>query len=77
MVTPRDILVEAERRRGEMAWADRERLVRRVMQHKTPSTNRYQRWLAGLGAQLEAWEGRLRGHYDEPLSISGAARQER
>ena len=77
MVTQRDILVEAERRRAEMAWADKERRIRRVTRHNAPSANGYQGWLAGLGVQLQAWGDRLQGRYDEPLSISGSAQHER
>jgi hypothetical protein len=76
MITQRDILAEAERRRNEIARAETERLIRRVMRNNAPSPNGRQRWLTRLGGQLETWGHSLQARYDEPLIISGAAQHE-
>jgi hypothetical protein len=79
MIPQRDLLAvssEMERRRKDIAWAEKERLVRRVIKRNAPSSNGYQHWLARLGAQLETWGTHLQARYDESLSISGAAQQE-
>jgi hypothetical protein len=67
---------EMERRQADIAWANKERRVRGVMERSGTATTSYHHWLARLGVQLETWGTRLQGRYDEPLSMSGAAQQE-
>jgi hypothetical protein len=76
MITQRDILVEAERRKHEIARAETERQIQHAMGHNRPSISGYQHWLTRLGAQLEIWGHGLQARYDETLSVSSASQQE-
>jgi hypothetical protein len=66
MFTGRDVLVGRERRRDAMAFAEKERLIRSVTRVHPPFGERYQRWLARLGARLVVWGHQLQDRYAQP-----------
>ena len=63
MITGQDILVVREQRRDALAYAERERLVRQVLQRNPPSVKRHQLWLVRLGEHMVSWGQRLQTRY--------------
>jgi hypothetical protein len=73
MFTGRDVLVMRERQRDAMAWAEKGRLIRSATGVRPPFRERYQRWLARLGAWLVVWGQHLQDRYAQstvrPLAL--------
>jgi hypothetical protein len=77
MVTQRDIMVEAERRKELVARMEKDQLIRRMTRQEAPRAKTHQLWLARLGAKLETWGCHLQARYGKSLSIPSAAQQRR
>jgi hypothetical protein len=58
-----DLAGEAERRKDEMAQAERHRLSREVPKLQSSRTARYQRWMARLGDLMVAWGCQLQTRF--------------
>jgi hypothetical protein len=74
MLTQKDMLAiaaERERRQDDIAWAERQRVIRRVMHQDAQPVHRHHRWLARLGQLLVRW-GRSLQTWDGTESSIGA-----
>lgn len=76
MLTFYDYLVEAERRRGEIVAAEKERLARQVSRPGWWMPRPWKRWLLRLGERLVVWGCRLQARYAHALDVSGALQAE-
>lgn len=77
MITQRDVLYAAERRRDDMAFAQRQRLTSQALRADGLSRKRYHYWLASLGKQLVSWGSRLQERYADALALSSTVQQGR
>jgi hypothetical protein len=77
MITQKDVLYAAERRRDDMAFAQRQRLISQVMRADGLPHKRYRYWLARLGKQLVSWGCHLQERYADALTLSSTAQQGR
>ena len=67
--------VEAERRKDEIAFAEKERLIRRILKKDSSLSQSYRRWLARLGTQMVSWGNRLQARYADALATSALPRE--
>ena len=65
MITLGDYLVEVERRKNEIAWAEQYRLSRQLPRHASSLEKRSRHLLARLGKLLVAWGCRLQTRFIE------------
>jgi hypothetical protein len=72
MTTYYDYLDEVERRRDDIATAERERMARQVSRSGAPRRARVNRWLVALGGLLVVWGCRLQTRFGSGLAVSGA-----
>lgn len=63
MITERDFMYVKEIRKDALAHAQRERLIRLVTERRTSFWERYQSWLAKLGAWMVVHGQRLQARY--------------
>ena len=75
MFLEREYRVAQERRKDQLAWAEKQRLIRMVLANQ-PSRRRYRRWMARIGAQMVLWGSRLQARYADTL-IAASAMPER
>ena len=60
-------LIAAARRKDDLRFATKERLIQQAVREASSFSKRYRRWLARLGGQLVAWGSRLEARYAEPF----------
>jgi hypothetical protein len=72
MFLERNYQVAQERCRDTLAWAEQERLIRKIRADRTSLRYRYQCWLAWLGARLVRWGSYLQARYADTLIAANA-----
>ncbi len=69
MINWNDVLYAEERRKDDLVWAEKERLIRQMRGCRSSARVRYRLWLAHLGAQLVTWGRRLQARYATPSGV--------
>jgi hypothetical protein len=76
MFLDREYRVVQERQEDVMTWVEKRRLIRLAQGPRQPLVQRYQCWLARLGAQMIGWGNRLQARYADTLIAASALQHE-